>query len=130
MDADTAYTLGLTWGSTLEEFTIYPEMKSFAAFEQSVGGEWAGEFFGEWEDGVMASPKIVAGDAPLGVRRIAEMTGFNRSYIKAEIKAGRLLSRLETPLVGKPYHEIQPADFVAWVNTSKRGNRAKNQPRE
>lgn len=123
MDADRAYSLGLAWGSTFEAFTIYPEMTSFAAFEQQVGGEYAGEFWGDWEDGVMTAPKIIAGDEPLGVKRIAEITGFDRSYIKAEIKAGRLISRLVPAVIGKPYHEIQPDDFIAWVNNPQKGER-------
>jgi hypothetical protein len=125
MDSETAYQMGRSWASQIEKFQLYDEMAAFHAFSDAIGGEYAGEFWGAWEEGVESVPKIIAGDAPLGVRRIAELTGFNRSYIKAEIKAGRLISRLVPASIGKPYHEIQPQDFIVWANNPKRGSRTK-----
>lgn len=45
----------------------------------------------------------------LDVNAIARATGFNRSYIKAEIKAGRLKALKE----GRE-HRIHVADYVEW----------------
>lgn len=56
----------------------------------------------------------------LGVTQIAKAMNMNRSYIKAEILAGRLKAQK----VGNSYM-IAKADFEAWRDSPKRGSRQK-----
>lgn len=56
----------------------------------------------------------------ISVTEAANETTFNRSYIKAEIAAGRL----PATKVGH-YWTIDRADFDAWLSNPRRGSRAK-----
>lgn len=57
-------------------------------------------------------------DQFLSVTEAAERAGVNRSFIKAEIKAGRLAAKK----IGNQY-AIHLPGFIPWLNSPKRGSR-------
>jgi excisionase family DNA binding protein len=54
------------------------------------------------------------------VTQAAAFSGFNRAYIGAEIRAGRLVATK----VGNQY-VIEQAAFTAWMSKPRRGSRSK-----
>jgi len=76
-----------------------------------------------WRTSPGASGRLAAeddGDRRISVTDAAEASGFNRSYIKAEIARGNLYATKNA--TGN--WEIRLADFRAWMSNPRRGSRS------
>lgn len=122
---------GYAWALNQERHSDYNLRASHDAFwHQCIKGtELEDEIPGEantvmawqaWEQGVDDSRMFLRDDSMLGTAEIVERTGFDISYIKAELKA----KRLRGMKVGNSY-AVYPDDFREWFNNPKRGSRSK-----
>jgi AraC-like DNA-binding protein len=128
-----AQAKGYRWALQQERHSDYDEVRSYRAmFEQCVKDTAFDEkpldevhiedIWYHWERGVYDAKWLLRHDENLSVSDIAERTGFDRSYIKAEI-ASKRLSALK---VGTAGYSINPFDFQRWMKMSpRRGSRSK-----
>lgn len=120
---------GYEWALSQERHSDYNDALSWRAFSEVClkdtplvdaipGDEAVLELWKAWETGVFDARMFLRDDAMLGTADIAERTGFDISYIKAELKA----KRLKGMLVGNSY-AVYPDDFRQWLNNPQRGQR-------
>jgi hypothetical protein len=127
---------GYTWALEQQRHTEYNELHSYIHFEERCikGTELEEDpptesnrmdCWWHWERGVYDAKWLLRHDENLSVGDIAERTGFNVAYIKAEITAGRLLAMK----LGKgktSSYTIYPMDFERWMKNPRRGSRSEN----
>lgn len=124
-----ARTKGYTWALSQEPHSEYTLLASHAAFWKAClkGTEFEDEMPGEanvsmmwdaWERGVFDAKVFLRDDSLIGAGEIAERTGFNISYIKAELKKGNLKGQK----IGNSY-AVHPDDFRRWHSNPQRGER-------
>lgn len=75
-----------------------------------------------WLEGVREAKTVLLEDDGtwLSVRDVAERAGVNRSYVLAEIRAGRLKTWQPAR-----EHLIHPREFALWMDNPRRGTRGK-----
>lgn len=122
---------GYEWALSHEPHSEYNDAESWQAFAAGClygtsmqnalpGDEGVQRVWEMWEQGVFDARVFLRDDSMLGTAEIAERTGFDISYIKAELKA----KRLKGMKVGNSY-AVYPDDFREWLNNPKRGSRSK-----
>lgn len=122
---------GYEWALSQERHSDYNDSLSWRAFADAClkgtpladaipGDEDVLALWQAWETGVFDARVFLRDDAMLGTAEIAERTGFDISYIKAELK----VKRLKGMKIGNSY-AVYPDDFREWLNNPKRGSRSK-----
>lgn len=102
---------------------IAPEKAKIGTFYENMakGEHFTPIYFAAFKRGVLDSRRIFIDDdhsdgTLLDVDAIVRATGFNRSYIKAELKAGRLSGMKE----GREWR-IAVDDYMRWYQSPQRG---------
>lgn len=133
---------GYAWALSQALHSDYNDFTSWRAFAQAclkgtsladavAGDEAVYELWTAWEQGA-DDARVFLRDDFMSVAEIASRTGFNISYIKAEIKRYKDTKGdkgLYGQKIGNSY-VVFPDDFRKWLANPKRGSRTKKTPQD